>query len=102
MPRMLTMIVRHRLAFLTGVLVTAIVLAVLGQLDLRVVSLAATGALIVLCLALLVAGLAALSAQRFPAFAERKGDFTLPPRAARALSVAVSTAVTVLIANQSL
>jgi hypothetical protein len=99
MQRMWSKVIRHRLLFLVGVLVTAIVLAVLLQAEIRVVSAACAVLLGIFTLGLCVAGLVALSAGRPAAFLMSDGTFTTPPNVNTVLSAGMCTGLAVSFAG---
>lgn len=98
MLRMWTKIISHRLGFLVGVLVTAVVLAVLLQTHITVVSAVCAALLFVLWLGLPVAALLALNARHPETFLVRDGAFTTPPTANAVLSAGLFTVMPVAIA----
>jgi hypothetical protein len=98
MLRMWTKIISHRLVFLAGVLVTAVVLAVLQQAPIVVVSAVCAALLGILVLGLPVAGLIALNARHPETFLVRDGAFTTPPNANAVLSAGMGTVMPVVLA----
>jgi hypothetical protein len=98
MLRMWTKIISHRLVFLVGVLVTAVVLAVLQQAQIMVVSAVCAALLGILVLGLPLAGLIALNARHPETFLVRDGAFTTPPNANAVLSAGLFTVMPVAIA----
>ena len=98
MLRMWTKIISHRLVFLAGVLVTAVVLAVLQQAQIMVVSAVCAALLGILWLGLPVAGLIALNARHPETFLVRDGAFTTPPNANAVLSAGMGTVMPVVLA----
>jgi hypothetical protein len=99
MLRMWTKIISHRLVFLVGVLVTAVVLAVLQQAQIMVVSKVCAALLGVLWLGLPIAGLIALNARRPETFLVRDGAFTTPPNANAVMSAGMCTVMPVALAT---
>jgi hypothetical protein len=92
MQHMWSTVIRHRLMFLVGVLVTAGVLAVLAVLaESRAVSGAWAVVLATFTLALCVANLVALGARRPAAFLLGDGTFTAPPNVSAVLSAGMFT-----------
>jgi hypothetical protein len=96
---MWTKIISHRLAFLVGVLVTALLLAALQRAHLAVVSAACPVVLAVLWFGLTIAGLAALNARSPETFLLRDGAFTTPPSANAVLLAATSTMMPIAMAS---
>jgi hypothetical protein len=99
MLRMWTKIISHRLVFLVGVLVTAVVLAVLQQAQIMVVSAVCAALLGILVLGLPLAGLIALNARHPETFLVRDGAFTTPPNANAVLSAGMGTMISVALAT---
>ncbi|WP_030443779.1 hypothetical protein [Actinoplanes subtropicus] len=95
---MWTKIISHRLAFLVGVLVTAVVLAVLVQAKVLVVAEVCAALLFVLWLGLPIAGLIALNARHPETFLVRDGAFTTPPNATAVLSAGMFTVMPMAVA----
>jgi hypothetical protein len=91
MQRMWTKVIRHRLVFLVGVLVTAALLAALSQADIRVVSAVCPGLLGLLWAGLSIASLIARDARHPESFLVRAGTFTTPPNATAVLTAGMGT-----------
>jgi hypothetical protein len=98
MLRVWTKIISHRLAFLIGVLVTAVVLAVLSQVKILAVSEVCTLLLFVLWFGLPITSLIALNARHPETFLVRDGAFTTPPNANAILSAGMGTVMPVAVA----
>jgi hypothetical protein len=96
---MWTKIIAHRLVFLIGVLVTAVLLAVLTQAKIPVVSVVCTALLGVLWVGFPIAALVALRARQPETFLVRGGTFTTTPSANAVLSAATGTAIPVALAT---
>lgn len=94
---MLIAVVRHRLVFLVGVLLTAVVLGALQQLEIRAVSLVSLPLSGILLVSLLVAGLLAVNARHPKTFVVREGAFTTPPSALAVTTAAMGTVLFVAI-----
>lgn len=97
MRRMGAKIIRYRLRFLVGVLVTAIVPAVLLQADIPVVSLACAALLVLLTVCFAVCGIVAYTTRRPAAFLIHEGTFAAPPN----LGMVLSSGMFTLLAVQS-
>lgn len=95
MQRMRGKIIRHRLRFLVGVLVTAIVLAVLLQAEIPVVSVICAALLGLLTVGFAVSSLVAYTACRPAVFLIREGTFETPPTVATVLSSSMFTVLAV-------
>jgi hypothetical protein len=93
---MWTKIIRHRVAFLVGVLVIAVVLAALLQRRSPLGYQVYAGLLVTFTVGLLVACLIARNARRPATFLVRHGGFTTPPRADTVLATAALTVAAVL------
>jgi hypothetical protein len=98
MPTMWVKIAQHRAAFLVGVLVVAVVLAALVQVN----SLPGAALLALLLLGLLVVLLLSLNAGRPATFLVRAGTFTSPPDVTEVLSAALSTVTPVALVGFAL
>lgn len=98
---MLITVARHRLAFLVGVLVTAVILGVLRQMAIPVVSAASLPLLWALWLGLGGVGLFAGNAPRPETFVVREGTFTAPPIAGAVLYGGALTVMFVVFADQA-
>jgi hypothetical protein len=88
-------IIQHRMAVLAGVLVIAVVLAVLQQGKSLLVAEVCTALLPILMLGLFVASLIAVNARHPAMFQVRHGTFTTPPDASTVLSAAAITVLPV-------
>jgi hypothetical protein len=95
MRRMGAKIIRHRLGFLVGVLVTAIVLAVLLQADIPVVSVVCAALLALLTVGFAVSSIVAYTARRPTAFLIHEGTFAAPPIVGAVLSSGMFTGLAV-------
>jgi hypothetical protein len=95
MRRMGDKIIRHRLGFLVGVLVTAIVLAVPLQADIPVVSVVCGALLVLLTGGFVVSGIVAYTARRPAVFLIHDGTFAAPPILGAVLSSGWFTAIAV-------
>jgi hypothetical protein len=99
MLRMWTKIISQRLVFLVGLLVTAVVLAVLQQAHIMVVSPVCAALLFSLWVGLPIAGLIALNARHPETFLVRDRAFTTPPNANAVLSAGMGTVIPVGLAT---
>jgi hypothetical protein len=95
---MWTKIIRYRLVFLVGVLVTAAALAALQPTDAAVGSEVGVVLLGLLWMGLALAGLIALNARHPETFLVRTGAFTTPPSANAVLSAGAGTVAPVALA----
>lgn len=102
MQLMVITVVRHRLVFLVGVLVTAVALGVLWQMAITVVSAVCEALLGVLWVGLAVATLVAVNARQPTTFLVRAGAFTTPPSVSVMLSAGMSTVMPVALAALTL
>jgi hypothetical protein len=95
---MLISVVRYRLVFLVGVLVAAVLLGVLWQMEITVVSPVCEALLGLLWVGLAGAGIAALNARRPATFLVRAGAFTTPPSVGSILATGTVTVMPVALA----
>jgi hypothetical protein len=99
---MAAMLVRHRLAFLVGVLTATVALAVLRLAEIPVVSAVALGLLGLFWVGLALAPLIALNARQPQTFQVHAGAFTSAPPLGAIMSAGAFTAMSVTLAAESI